>query len=69
VTRTLSARSAVPGPRPEIDAAARAGLAKFGQAAAVCLAGDVPAAEHLVADGLAERAIAQDHLDALLDGE
>jgi hypothetical protein len=69
VTRALSARSAVPGPRPEIDTAARAGLAKFGQAAATCLAGDVPAAERLVADGLVERTTAQDRLDAILDGE
>ena len=69
VTRTLSARSAVPGPRPEIDATARAGLATFERAAAACLAGDVPAAERLVADGLVERTTAQDRLDAILDGE
>ena len=69
VTRTLSARSAVPSARPEIDAAARAGLATFERAAAACLAGDVPAAERLVGEGLAERTAAQDRLDALLDGE
>ncbi len=69
VTRTLSARSAVPSSRPEIDAAARAGLATFERAAAVCLAGDVPTAERLVSDGLTERTAAQDRLDALLDGE
>ena len=69
VTRTLAARSAGPSARPEIDAAARAGLAKFGQAAAACLAGDVPAAERLVGEGLVERTTAQDRLDALLDGE
>jgi hypothetical protein len=69
VAGKLTARSAVPGPRPEIDTAARAGLAKFGQAAAVCLAGDVPTAERLVGEGLVERTTAQDRLDALLDGE
>jgi len=69
VTRTLAARSAVPSARPEIDAAARAGLAQFGQAAAACLAGDVPAAERLVGEGIVERTAAQDRLDALLDGE
>jgi hypothetical protein len=69
VTRALSARGPVPGPRPEIDATARAGLEKFGQAAAACLAGDVPTAERLVGEGLVERITAQDRLDALLEGE
>jgi hypothetical protein len=69
VTRILSARSAVPGPRPDIDAAARAGLAKFGQAAEACVAGDIPTAERLVGEGLVERTAAQDRLDAILDGE
>jgi hypothetical protein len=69
VTRALSARSAVPSSRPEIDTAARAGLATFERAAAVCLAGDVPTAERLVSEGLTERTAAQDRLDALLDGE
>ena len=69
VTRSLSARSAVPGPRPEIYTTARAGLATFERAAAACLAGDFPAAERLVSEGLAERTAAQDRLDALLDGE
>jgi hypothetical protein len=69
VSRALSARSAVPGPRPEINTAARAGLVKFVQAASACLAGDVPTAERLVSEGLAERTAAQQHLDELLDNE
>jgi hypothetical protein len=69
VSRALSARSAVPGPRPEINTAARAGLAKFVQAASACLAGDVPTAERLVSEGLAERTAAQQQLDELLDNE
>jgi hypothetical protein len=69
VAHTLSARGAVPSSRPEIDTVARAGLATFERAAAVCLAGDVPGAERLVSQGLAERTAANDRLDALLDGE
>ena len=69
VTSALSARRPVPGPRPQIDATARAGLAKYSQAAAACLAGDIPTAERLVGEGLLERTTAQDRLDALLDGE
>jgi hypothetical protein len=56
-------------PHAEVDTLERAGLAKFGQAAAACLAGDRATAHRLVTEGLAERAAAQEPLDELLDGE
>lgn len=52
-----------------VDTLAGAGLAKFVQAAAACSAGDLGAAEKLVAEGLAERTAATEPLDETLEGE
>jgi hypothetical protein len=56
-------------PHPKVDQLSRAGLAKFDQGAAACLAGDLATAERLVAEGLAERTAAQEPLDEVLDGD
>jgi hypothetical protein len=56
-------------PHPKVDQLTRAGLAKFKQGAAACLAGDLATAERLVSEGLAERTAAQEPLDETLDGD
>jgi hypothetical protein len=67
VTNVLLKMSAAP--HPKVDQLARAGLAKFEQGATACLAGDLANAERLVAEGLAERAAAQEPFDETLDGD
>jgi hypothetical protein len=47
----------------------RAGLDTFVQAATTCLAGDLPKAEQLVAQGLAARAAVSEQIDEILDGD
>ena len=66
-TRALSETDAAPD--PQVDLLMRAGLAKFEQGAAACLAGDIATAERLVAEGLAERAAADEPLIDVLEGE
>jgi hypothetical protein len=56
-------------PNAEVNQLSRAGLVKFQQGAAACLAGDLASAERLVAQGLAERAAVQETLDETLDGD
>ena len=56
-------------PHSKVDQLTRAGLAKFEQGAAACLAGNLATAERLVAEGLAERTAAQEPLDETLDGD
>jgi hypothetical protein len=65
--RVLSKMAA--GPDSKVDQLSRAGLAKFEEGAAACLAGDLATAERLVAEGLAERTAAQEPLDETLDGD
>jgi hypothetical protein len=67
VTKVLLTMSAAP--HPKVDQLARAGLTKFEQGAAACLAGDLANAERLVAEGLTERAAAQEPFDETLDGD
>jgi hypothetical protein len=47
----------------------RAGLDTFVRAATTCLAGDLPQAEQLVAQGLAARTAVSEQIDEILDGE
>src|SRR5215217_6536667 len=56
-------------PHARVDELARAGLAKFEQGAAACLAGNLAEGERLVREGLAERTAATEPLDETLDGE
>jgi hypothetical protein len=65
--RRMSALSKAPDAR--VDVLARAGLAKFEQGAAACLAGNLAEGERLVREGLAERTAATEPLDETLAGE
>lgn len=63
----LSALSRVPS--APLQAPLRAGLDTFVQAATTCLAGDLPRAEQLVAQGLAARTAVSEQIDEILDGD
>lgn len=65
--KALNARGRAP--HAEIDELARAGQAKLTQAAAACLAGDLPTTQQLVTEAMAERAAASLPLDEALEGE
>jgi hypothetical protein len=65
--RVMTFMAAAPNAR--VDGLSRAGLAKFEQASASCVAGDLASAEQLVTEGLAERTAAQEAFDDTLDGE
>ena len=65
----LALKAQDPAPVARIDELARAGLDKFEQAAAACVAGDVAGAERLAAEGAAQRADASLPLDEALEGE
>lgn len=72
-TRLLKAATALSAygrlPSTPLDNLVRSGLATFVKAATTCLAGDLPAAEQLVAQGLAERAAVSEQIDETLDGD
>jgi hypothetical protein len=63
----LAALSRVPSPALEVPV--RAGLDTFVRAATTCLAGNLPGAEQLVAQGLAARTAVTEQIDEILDGE
>ncbi len=63
----LAALSRVPS--TPLEAPVRAGLDTFVQAATTCLAGDLPQAEQLVAQGLAARTAVSEQIDEILDGD
>lgn len=67
VARAMAVLAKVPA--AGLDAPVRAGIDKFELGAAACLKGDLPQAEQLMAAGLADRAAAQDQIDAILDGD
>jgi hypothetical protein len=64
---TLSAYGRLPS--TPLDALVRTGLDTFVKAATTCLAGDLPTAERLVAQGLAERTAVSEKIDETLDGD
>jgi hypothetical protein len=65
--RALRVRPAAPD--VAVDQLTRVGLPKFEAAATACMARDIPTAERLVAEGLAERTAVQETLDETLEGE
>jgi uncharacterized membrane protein len=63
----LTAFSRVPS--APLDVPVRAGLDQFVQGATACLAGDLPRAEQLIAQGLAARTAVSEQIDEILDGD
>lgn len=67
IAGVLAALSRVPS--TPLQTPVRAGLDTFVQAATTCLAGDLPKAEQLVAQGLAARTAVSEQIDEILDGD